>query len=135
MTVDKCICCGETIPEGRQVCPACEALAREQTQASREEIWKMQAKLLADQVQSPNLISDREATMDTNLAISPCRDCADRKPRCHSTCTAYLNWAVAKRRANMETRNPNTIGFEQRIVKKMRRGMHQRECPNAGKKI
>lgn len=21
---DRCICCGETIPEGRQVCPACE---------------------------------------------------------------------------------------------------------------
>lgn len=21
---DKCICCGDTIPEGRQVCPSCE---------------------------------------------------------------------------------------------------------------
>ena len=22
---NRCICCGEIIPEGRQVCPACEA--------------------------------------------------------------------------------------------------------------
>ena len=22
--VDRCICCGEIIPEGRQVCPGCE---------------------------------------------------------------------------------------------------------------
>lgn len=22
--VDRCICCGDIIPEGRQVCPACE---------------------------------------------------------------------------------------------------------------
>ena len=23
-TVDKCVCCGEIVPEGRQVCPQCE---------------------------------------------------------------------------------------------------------------
>ena len=26
---DRCICCGELIPEGRQVCPACEKKAEE----------------------------------------------------------------------------------------------------------
>lgn len=24
---EKCICCGEVIPEGRQVCPKCEGMA------------------------------------------------------------------------------------------------------------
>ena len=24
MSVDRCVCCGEIIPEGRQVCPKCE---------------------------------------------------------------------------------------------------------------
>lgn len=24
MMKDTCVCCGETIPEGRQVCPSCE---------------------------------------------------------------------------------------------------------------
>ena len=23
--VNRCVCCGDIIPEGRQVCPACEA--------------------------------------------------------------------------------------------------------------
>ena len=23
--VDRCICCGEIIPEGRQICPICES--------------------------------------------------------------------------------------------------------------
>ena len=26
--VDRCVCCGEIIPEGRQVCPACESKVR-----------------------------------------------------------------------------------------------------------
>lgn len=26
---DKCICCGKDVPEGRQVCPQCEAEAKE----------------------------------------------------------------------------------------------------------
>ena len=25
--IDTCVCCGEYVPEGRQVCPACEANA------------------------------------------------------------------------------------------------------------
>lgn len=29
MSVDKCVSCGESIPEGRQVCPMCEQLAIE----------------------------------------------------------------------------------------------------------
>ena len=24
MDAEKCVCCGEVIPEGRQVCPSCE---------------------------------------------------------------------------------------------------------------
>ena len=24
MSVDRCVCCGDVIPEGRQVCPKCE---------------------------------------------------------------------------------------------------------------
>ena len=27
---DKCVCCGEVIPEGRQVCPQCETKARKE---------------------------------------------------------------------------------------------------------
>ena len=29
MNVDRCICCGEIIPEGRLICPKCEAEANE----------------------------------------------------------------------------------------------------------
>lgn len=25
MNADRCVCCGEPVPEGRQVCPSCEA--------------------------------------------------------------------------------------------------------------
>lgn len=32
MTENRCICCGEIIPEGRQVCPSCEAAAKEVTE-------------------------------------------------------------------------------------------------------
>ena len=28
MTEERCVCCGEIIPEGRQVCPACESKVR-----------------------------------------------------------------------------------------------------------
>lgn len=28
---DRCICCGEIIPEGRQVCPSCEEKANNQS--------------------------------------------------------------------------------------------------------
>lgn len=28
LTGDKCVCCGEVIPEGRQVCPSCEKGAK-----------------------------------------------------------------------------------------------------------
>lgn len=27
--IERCICCGEIIPEGWQVCPSCEAAAKE----------------------------------------------------------------------------------------------------------
>lgn len=27
---DRCVCCGAIIPEGRMVCPQCEAAAKEQ---------------------------------------------------------------------------------------------------------
>ena len=26
---DKCVCCGEIVPEGRQVCPQCESYDKE----------------------------------------------------------------------------------------------------------
>lgn len=29
MSEDRCICCGEIVPEGRMVCPNCERLAKE----------------------------------------------------------------------------------------------------------
>lgn len=25
MSVDRCVCCGEIVPEGRMICPNCEA--------------------------------------------------------------------------------------------------------------
>lgn len=28
LTENRCVCCGELIPEGRQVCPLCEEIAR-----------------------------------------------------------------------------------------------------------
>ena len=28
-TADRCICCGEIVPEGRMVCPSCEAGRKE----------------------------------------------------------------------------------------------------------
>lgn len=31
--VERCVCCGEIIPEGRQVCPACEK------KANKEDGW------------------------------------------------------------------------------------------------
>ena len=29
---NRCVCCGEIIPEGRQVCPYCEQIMREDEQ-------------------------------------------------------------------------------------------------------
>lgn len=34
MEVDKCICCGEPVPEGLQICPQC----MEESGASKEEV-------------------------------------------------------------------------------------------------
>lgn len=34
--IERCICCGEIIPEGRQVCPSCEAAAKEATTDGKE---------------------------------------------------------------------------------------------------
>ena len=32
--VERCVCCGEIIPEGRMVCPRCERLEQAQTQSN-----------------------------------------------------------------------------------------------------
>lgn len=32
---ERCICCGEIIPEGRQVCPSCEAEAEKKAEEKR----------------------------------------------------------------------------------------------------
>lgn len=37
MGENRCVCCGEIIPEGRQVCPSCEAAAKEVTEVGKED--------------------------------------------------------------------------------------------------
>lgn len=36
--VDRCVCCGAIIPEGRQICPKCENVAKSNIQEKTETI-------------------------------------------------------------------------------------------------
>ena len=36
---DRCVCCGEIIPEGRQVCPKCEKMANEKRLIDAHDLW------------------------------------------------------------------------------------------------
>lgn len=49
MMEDKCVCCGEVIPEGRQVCPQCETKARkEDDYMTRSEILDTAKKTVSE---------------------------------------------------------------------------------------
>lgn len=37
MNSEYCVCCGEEIPEGRQVCPACEDKVYNRTEGDKNE--------------------------------------------------------------------------------------------------
>lgn len=40
MSEDRCICCGEIVPEGRMVCPACEKRAEKERDLAEELVSK-----------------------------------------------------------------------------------------------
>lgn len=40
MNNNRCVCCGEIIPEGRQVCPACEYKAKQGLGYKPMPAWK-----------------------------------------------------------------------------------------------
>jgi hypothetical protein len=46
---DRCVCCGEVIPEGRQVCPICEIKARKENDCmTRSEILDTAKKTVSE---------------------------------------------------------------------------------------
>lgn len=70
---NKCVCCGEDIPEGRQVCFQCEAKADKE---HRQTVW----------------------TMRENIA--PCKNCSERHYKCHSECESYKLYREELKRVN-----------------------------------
>lgn len=40
MSEDRCVCCGELVPEGRMVCPACEKRAEKERDLAEELVSK-----------------------------------------------------------------------------------------------
>lgn len=40
MSRDTCVCCGDEIPEGRQVCPLCEKRTRDVKHEPRQRIYR-----------------------------------------------------------------------------------------------
>ena len=69
MSEDKCVCCGDVIPEGRQVCPKCEKAPPAEVEAARNEAIRKTVKEFADRVKAelyyqfdeliPSIIYDR----------------------------------------------------------------------------
>ena len=41
MSEDRCVCCGELVPEGRMVCPACEKRAEKERDLAEELVSKV----------------------------------------------------------------------------------------------
>ena len=123
--MNTCVCCGEPIPEGRQVCKKCEA----ESYVGEDQVFVNQQRKTPEEtardtryhVRWPGTMAANETIRSNEMNENPCWGCPRRKIGCHGSCPDYAVLVENNRIKNQEKLDryhglgTTSKEFEQRI--------------------
>lgn len=115
---EHCVCCGDIIPEGRQVCPICEKMQFPPDYIDRRKLTAKMRELISTRLFNEEDMLDlvNEQPRADVVEVVRCKDCLEAKETVSGRYSCFLfagtndgNWYCAdgKRRKDNDRRNGN----------------------------